>query len=162
MRRLGDWIEAGARPQPHGVLPAGSRAAGLLDMDDAAIDGSYVRAPKGAHTGPSPVDRSRPGSKHYLIVDRNGPPSAARGYDKYRRLLRARGITPRFARKGTAHGSGPGKTRRGVERIFTRLHQFERLRIRYETRADLRLALLRLACGIICSRRLRTSSGNRR
>lgn len=38
---------------------------------------------------------------------------ADRGYDygKYRRLLRARGITPEIARKGTARGPGPGKTR---------------------------------------------------
>lgn len=45
-------------------------------MDDAAIDGSHVRALKGAHTGPSPVDRARPGSKHHLIVDRHGTPLA--------------------------------------------------------------------------------------
>jgi hypothetical protein len=37
------------------------------------------------------------------------------------------------------------------------LHQFKRLRIRYEIRADLHLALLQLACSIICLRRLRTS-----
>ncbi|SDD31644.1 Transposase DDE domain-containing protein [Streptomyces prasinopilosus] len=78
-------------------------------------------------------------------------------YDKYRRLLRARGITPKFARKGATHGSGLGKTRWVVERTFVRLHQFKRLRIRYEIRADLRLGLLQLACNIICSRRLRTS-----
>src|SRR5699024_9732915 len=28
----------------------------------------------GEHTGPSPVDRGRPGSKHHLITDRNGIP----------------------------------------------------------------------------------------
>ena len=37
------------------------------------------------------------------------------------------------------------------------LHQFERLRIRYEIRADLHLGLLQLARSIICLRRLRTS-----
>ena len=31
---------------------------------------------KGAHTGPSPVDRGRPGSKHHLIVDPSGIPLA--------------------------------------------------------------------------------------
>lgn len=42
-------------------------------MDDAAVDGSHVRGPqRGAHTGPSPVDRARPGSKHHLITDRYG------------------------------------------------------------------------------------------
>ncbi|MFF4796563.1 transposase, partial [Streptomyces sp. NPDC001276] len=78
-------------------------------------------------------------------------------YDKYRRLLRARGITPKIARKGTAHGSGLGTIRWVVERTFAWLHQFKRLRIRYEIRADLHLGLLQLACSIICLRRLRTS-----
>jgi transposase len=85
--------------------------------------------------------------------------SADRGhdYDKYRRLLRARGITPKIARKGTTHGSGPGKTRRVVERTFTWLHRFKRLPTRYETRADPHLGPLQLACHTICLRRLRTS-----
>lgn len=74
-----------------------------------------------------------------------------------RRLLRDRGITPKSARKGTAHGSGPGKTRWAVERTSAGLHQFKRLRTRDEIRADLRLGLLRLACSIVCLRRLRTS-----
>ncbi|MET9934582.1 transposase, partial [Streptomyces sp. NPDC006324] len=55
------------------------------------------------------------------------------------------------------HGSGLGKTRWVVERTFAWLHQFKRLRIRYEIRADLHLGLLQLACSIICLRRLRTS-----
>lgn len=136
---------------------------------------------KGAHTGPSPVDRARPGSKQHLIVDRQGTPLAVsltsgnhhdvtqlmplldavprirglrgrprhrprrlfadRGYDydRYRRLVRARGITPKIARRGVPHGSGLGKTRWVVERTFAWLHQFKRLRIRYEIRADLHL-----------------------
>jgi IS5 family transposase len=80
-----------------------------------------------------------------------------RGYDyDNRRLLRGRGITPKIARKGTAHGSGLGRTRWVVERTFAWLH-FKRLRIRYEIRADVHLALLTLACSITCLRRLRTS-----
>jgi len=78
-------------------------------------------------------------------------------YDKYRRLLRKRGITPRIARRRQAHGSGLGKTRGVVERVFAWLHQFKRLRIRYEIRADLHQGLLELACSLICLRRLRTS-----
>ncbi|MFD3328560.1 IS5 family transposase [Streptomyces sp. NPDC058701] len=198
-RRLRDWTEAGVWPRLHEVLLVQLRKTGLLDMDDAAIDGSHVRAVKGgAHTGPSPVDRGRPGSKHHLITDRHGTPLAVsltsgnrhdvtqlmplldliprirgrrgrprhrpcrlfadRGYDydKYRRLLRARGITPKIARRGTAHGSGLGKTQWVVERTFAWLHQFKRLRTRYEIRADLHLGLLQLACSIICLRRLRT------
>lgn len=45
---------------------------------------------------------------------------ADRGYDfdKYRRLVRARGITPKIARRGAPHGSGLGKTRWVVERTL--------------------------------------------
>ncbi|GAA2463402.1 hypothetical protein GCM10010405_54880 [Streptomyces macrosporus] len=64
------------------------------------------------------------------------------GYDTYRRLLRARGITSKIARKGTAYGSGLGRTRWVVERIFGWLLQFRRLRICYEIRFDLHLGLL--------------------
>lgn len=77
-------------------------------------------------------------------------------YDKYRRLIRVRGITPKIARTGTPHGSGLGKTRWVVERTFAWLHPFKRLRIRYGMRAELHLGLLQLACGVICLRRLRT------
>jgi transposase len=51
---------------------------------------------------------------------------------------------------GVVHGSGLGKPRWVVERTFAWLHQFKRLRIRYEIRADLHLGLLQLACSIIC------------
>lgn len=43
-RRLRDWTEAGLRPRLHAALLAELRAAGLLEMDDCAIDGSHVRA----------------------------------------------------------------------------------------------------------------------
>lgn len=51
-RRLRDWTEAGVWPQLHEVLPAELRAAGLLDMNDAAVDGSPVRALKGGGLTP--------------------------------------------------------------------------------------------------------------
>ncbi|WP_455709353.1 IS5 family transposase [Kitasatospora indigofera] len=78
-------------------------------------------------------------------------------YDRYRRPLWKRGLRPLIARRRVANGSGLGKTRWVVERTFVRLHQFKRLRIRYEIRADLDLGPLELACSIICLRRLRTS-----
>lgn len=85
---------------------------------------------------------------------------ADRGYDfdKYRRLLRKRGIKPLIARRGVAHGSGLGKVRWVVERAFAWLHQFKRLRILYERRADLHHGLLELACSLICLRRLELHS----
>lgn len=100
-----------------------------------------------------------PGCTTSPSLDKRAGRTAARGYDfdKYRRLIRARGITPKIARRGTPHGSGLGKTRWVVERTFAWLHQFKRLRTRYEIRADLHLGLLQLACSIISLRRLRTS-----
>jgi transposase len=44
-----------------------------------------------------------------------------------------------------------------VERAFAWLHQFKRLRTRFESRVDLHQGLLDLACSLICLRRLRTS-----
>lgn len=38
------------------------------------IDGSHVRAKRGAATGPSLVDRGRTGSKHHLLTCGNGFP----------------------------------------------------------------------------------------
>ncbi len=49
-RRLREWTEAGVWPQLHELLLSELRSAGLLDMDDAAIDGSHVRALKGGLT----------------------------------------------------------------------------------------------------------------
>jgi hypothetical protein len=38
-----DWTEAGVRPRLHAALLAELRSAGLLDLDDCAVDGSPVR-----------------------------------------------------------------------------------------------------------------------
>lgn len=83
---------------------------------------------------------------------------ADRGYDftKHRRLLRARGIKPAIAKRGVAHGSGLGRQRWVVERGFAHLHNFRRLRIRYERHPEIHTALLTLACSILCWRRLRS------
>ncbi len=84
---------------------------------------------------------------------------ADRGYDhdKYRRLLRQRRITPKIARRGSAHGSGLGEQRWVVERTFSWLHNFRRLRTRYERRADIHQAMISVACSVICLRRLLNS-----
>jgi transposase len=49
-RRLRDWTEAGVWPRLHQLLLTELRAAGLLDLDTAAIDGSHIRALKGGTT----------------------------------------------------------------------------------------------------------------
>ncbi|MFF3469142.1 IS5 family transposase [Streptomyces sp. NPDC001984] len=85
---------------------------------------------------------------------------ADRGYDhdKYRKQVRAVGITPIIARRGTEHGSGLGVHRWVVEQSFALLHWFRRLRIRWEIRDDIHEAFLSLACSIICWRRLKNLS----
>jgi transposase len=151
---------------------------------------------RGQHTGPSPVDRGRAGSKHHLITDGHGTPLAVlltggnrndvtqllplldaippvrgrvgrprrkpdslfadRGYDHdvYRDQVRARGIVSAIARRGTLHGTGLGTYRWVVERTFAWLHGFRRLRIRWERRADIHEAFLKLACCLITHRQL--------
>jgi transposase len=82
---------------------------------------------------------------------------ADRGYDhdKYRRELWARGVKPIIARRATEHGSGLGRMRWVVERTFAWLHQFRRLRIRWERRPELHQAFMHLACAFMCQRFLR-------
>jgi hypothetical protein len=51
-------------------------------------------------------------------------------------LVRAKGIEPVIARRGTAHGSGRGRYRWVVEQAIALLHWFRRLRIGWEVRDD--------------------------
>ena len=85
--------------------------------------------------------------------------TADRGYDhdKCRRELRQRGITPEIARRQIDHGSGLGRVRWVVERTFAWLHQFRRLLVRYDRRADIHEAWLALGCCLVCFRRLQRS-----
>jgi hypothetical protein len=84
---------------------------------------------------------------------------ADRGYDhdRYRRQVRARGVRPVIARRGTPHGSGLGVHRWVVEQAVALLHWMRRLRIRWEIRDDIHEAFLTLGCAIICYRRLKGS-----
>ncbi len=68
--------------------------------------------------------------------------------------MRHLGITPFIARRGEEHGSGLGVYRWVVEQSIALLHWFRRLRVRWEIRDDIHEAFLRLACAIICFRRL--------
>jgi transposase len=85
---------------------------------------------------------------------------ADRGYDhdKYRRQLHRRGIKSEIARRQSGHGSGLGRARWVVERTFAWLHQFKRLLVRYDRRADIHEAFLALGCCVVCYRRLKNTS----
>ncbi|WP_446677940.1 IS5 family transposase [Streptomyces noursei] len=190
-RRLAAWNEAGVWDQLHVLLLKKLRSAKKLDWSRAVIDFSHAGGSKGPKSGPSPVDRARPGSKHHVITHAQGIPLAVsltggngndvtqllplldkipavagavgrprhrpdalladRGYDhdKYRRLLRQRGIRPVIARRGQPRGSGLGIFRYVVERTISWLHGFRRLRIRWERRDDIHEAFLGLATCLI-------------
>ena len=77
---------------------------------------------------------------------------ADRGYDSqpHRDALAQQGIRSQLARRRAAHGSGLGKTRWVIERSIAWLHQFRRLRVRYERRPDIHEAFLKLGCAMIC------------
>ncbi|WP_435840778.1 IS5 family transposase [Streptomyces cinnamoneus] len=193
-RRLAAWNEAGVWDQLHRVLLRKLRAAGKLDWSRAVIDSARAGGPAGPKSGPSPVDRARPGSKHHILTDGQGIPLAvsltggnrnditqllplldkvpavagvvgrprqrpdmiladrAYDHDKYRRLLRERGIRPLIAERGQPHGSGLGVLRWVVERTISWLHGFRRLRIRWERRDDIHEAFLGLATCLITHR----------
>ncbi len=97
--------------------------------------------------------RGRPRNRPKQVI-------ADRGYDhdKYRRLVWKRGIKPVIARRATEHGSGLGVYRWVVERTFGWLHQFRRLRTRYERDPKMHQAFMHLGCAIICWRYLVAAS----
>ncbi|WP_020467468.1 IS5 family transposase [Singulisphaera acidiphila] len=54
------------------------RSADKINWTRVLIDSSFVWAAYGGEeTGPSPVDRSKPGSKHHIITDASGIPLAS-------------------------------------------------------------------------------------
>ncbi len=90
-------------------------------------------------------ERGRPRCRPVCVLGDRGYDAAA-----IRRGLRARHILPLVAMRRTTHGSGLGQWRWVVERTFAWLNQFRRLRIRYDTRADIHEAFLSLSCAWIC------------
>jgi transposase len=77
-RRLRDWQADGTWLKIHQILLDRLRGADKLDWSRAAVDASFVRAAYGGEgTGPSPVDRGKPGSKHHIMTEGRGIPLAA-------------------------------------------------------------------------------------
>jgi len=89
--------------------------------------------------------KGRPRRRPYLI-------QGDRGYDSqpHRIALKLMNIKTSLAKRRTANGSGLGKTRWVVERTIAWLHQFRRLRVRYERRSDIHEAFLTIGCIMIC------------
>lgn len=77
---------------------------------------------------------------------------ADKGYEskKNKAALRRRGIIPRIARKGVESKERLGRHRWVVERTHSWLNRFRRLKVRYERRADIHEAFLKIGCALIC------------
>lgn len=65
-----------------------------------------------------------------------------------------RNVEPVLPRRGVDEDTSLGRVRWVVERTISWLHQFRRLRIRHERRADIHQAFLTLGCILICFRTL--------
>jgi transposase len=82
---------------------------------------------------------------------------ADKGYDhrRCRRECRARGITPRIARRGIDSSQRLGRHRWIVERTHAWLNRARRLVVRYERRSDIHLAFVTLGCALVCLSQIR-------
>lgn len=74
-RHLKAWFEAGVWEKIHTMLLSRLRFLKKIDFRRFLIDTCHIRAVGGgAQTGPSPVDRSKLGSKFELVTDAHGVP----------------------------------------------------------------------------------------
>ena len=76
-RRLLEWQRCGVWRRLWQNLLAELQSAGQLNWERGVVDSSSVRAGHGGEkTGKNPVDRSKLGSKHHLLVEGQGVPLA--------------------------------------------------------------------------------------
>lgn len=75
----------------------------------------------------------------------------------HRQALTERGIKSGIAWRRLPHGTGLGRLRWVIERTIAWLHQFRRLRVRYEKLTDIHQAFLSIGCCLICHRTLKKS-----
>ncbi len=77
--RLIDWQDAGVWDRLHLDMLRLLRRDGELERETAIVDAVLVRAHgAGDKSGPSPVDRGKPGRKYTFAVNRQGVPEAVR------------------------------------------------------------------------------------
>jgi len=77
-RRLRHWQAEGTWDKIHKALLDRLRGADAIDWPRALIDSRFVRAAYGGEaTGPSRVDRGKPGTEHHVIADASGIPLTA-------------------------------------------------------------------------------------
>ncbi|QRP50992.1 IS5 family transposase [Amycolatopsis sp. FDAARGOS 1241] len=105
-RTFTEWTEAGLWRQLHQAVLDELGGRGLIDWSRAVLDGASVRAKKGGGlTGPSPVDRGKPGSKIHVLSDGAGLPltvaiSAANTHDSHALRPLVNALPPIRSRRG--------------------------------------------------------------
>ena len=90
--RLKLWQEAGLWQRVHHRILEELKRRGRLQLETTMVDSAQVRAFGGGdRSGPSPVDRRKPGTKYTVLVDAHGTPlamqSAAANVSDHRQIL---------------------------------------------------------------------------
>jgi transposase len=131
----------------HAIITDGRGVPLVIETIPADTPGANLTVPS---VDAVPPIAGRPGRP------RNRPDRArgARGFDEggQRQEVRDRGIDPELAKRRAPHGSGPGVSRRVVERTISWFHQFRRSRVRFEPRDDIHQGLCNLAEVLITDR----------
>lgn len=129
----------------HHVLVNGDGVPLVVSLTEANRNDVQEAIPLVVNIPPVGGKRGRPKQKPASLY-------GDRGYDSkdLRWILRWLGIRPYIAERNTEHGSGLGKIRWVVERTIAWLHNFRRLRIRWERREDIHEALMKVAASLIC------------
>jgi transposase len=142
-RAMGGGENTGPSPVDRGKK--GSKHQVVTDAQGVplVVDTTPANTPDANQTVPM-VDAVPPiGGKPGRPRQRPDKVMGDRGYDDEdeREQLRERGIDPELAKRRTPHGSGLGVFRWVVERTISWLHQFRRLRVRYDRRDDIHQGL---------------------
>lgn len=155
-RAIGGGEQTGSNPTDRGKL--GSKHHVVVDANGIplAVTVTAANRPDVLEIIPLVVDIPEVGGKPGRPRQRPDELYADRAYDSdpVRKILRWLGIRPKIARRNTEHGSGLGVYRYVVERTLGWLHNFRRLRIRYDREAMMQTAFLQAACCLICLRQL--------
>ncbi|MFJ4633806.1 IS5 family transposase [Streptomyces sp. NPDC088847] len=147
-----------ARPSPVDRGRAGSKHHLITDGHGTPLAVMLTGGNRNDVTQLLPLFDAIPSVRGRVGRPRRKPDSlfADRGYDHdvYREQVCDRGIVPAIARRGTRHGTVLGTYRWVIEGSFAWLHGFRRLRIRWERRADIHEAFLKLDCCPVIHRQL--------
>src|SRR5438270_3915885 len=144
-RALGGGEETGPNPTDRGKK--GSKHHAVVDAHGIPLAATVSAANAPDVTQLEAVADAVPGVAGKVGRPRRRPGRlyGDRAYDSdpHRGRMRRRRIRPEFARRRAARGSGLGKVRWVVERFFSWLHRFGRLRVRTDQASEMQDAFLK-------------------